>query len=114
MVAILRAILLTASVLAGECGQVGHACEVQVARTMANRAAAGERGILSAYYARAPITSESAMAATLLVLRPGLLADRLYYFVWSDADRVEWGWPEGDKVLCSEQCIHLGREWPGG
>lgn len=91
----LAIIALVASILAGECGAIGPACEVAVARTMANRVQAGETHVLDAYYARGPVTVRSAMAATLLVLQPGLLADGRWRYVWSDEDARRWGWGGG-------------------
>lgn len=114
MIAILRVILLAASIIAGECGPIAGQCEVMIARTMANRLADGQTNVLAAYYGRGPVTTEAAMAATLLVLRPGLLADGRYRYVWSDDDRRRMGWPAGEEVLCGAGlCVNFGREWPG-
>jgi hypothetical protein len=114
VIQILRVILLTASIIAGECGSIGHGCEVAVCRTMANRVADGQTNVLAAYYARGPVTVRSAMAATMLVLRPGLLARGGMRYVWSDDDRRMHGWPAGEMQVCGAGlCVHFGREYPG-
>jgi len=107
-------ILLTASIIAGEAGPVGNGVELAIARTMANRVADGQTNVLAAYYGRGSVTTEAAMAATMLVLRPGLLARGGMRYVWSDDDMRRHGWPAGEMQVCGAGlCVHFGREYPG-
>lgn len=113
MIALLRAVVVAVSILSGECGDIGHGCEVMVARTMANRMAA-RMPVLEAYYGRGPVTARSLAAAIMLVTHPDALADRRYYYAYSDADIARMGWREGDAQLCGNgMCLHLARGWPG-
>jgi hypothetical protein len=115
VIQIFRVILLTASIISGEAGPVGNGVELAIARTMANRVADGQTNVLAAYYARGPVTTEAAMAATMLVLRPSTLAHGGMRYVWSDDDRRTHGWPAGDVQVCGAGlCVHFGRTFPGG
>ena len=110
---------LLASIIAGECGQVGQGCELEVARTMANRLQAPEfpatlGNVASAYYGRGEPTRASTMAATALLVAPWGLADGRYVFTYGDIDRHNQGWRRGDLVLCRDgQCVHFAVTWPG-
>ena len=108
---------LLASIIAGECGLVGQGCELEVARTMANRLQApgfpGDLGdVVGAYYGRGEPTRASTMAAGLLVLRPGALAGTQHVYAYGDADCRNQGWRRGGTWCCAgmgSACTSPGR-----
>jgi len=117
-----NALLLTISLLlAGECGDVGHGCELSVARVLANRV--GEPGFattidgaMSGFYARADVpTPEAIRVARLLLTDPDALRDGRWYYVWSDDDMRTQGWGRGDRTICGDGglCLHFAHDWPG-
>ena len=112
--------LLVAGILAGECGPLGPECELAVARTMANRLedsrwSGGLEEVSSAYYGRAVPTDTSLVFAYVLVSRPEVLADGEFFFIFSEEDRLRFGWGPGEEILERGSLkLHLSRDWRGG
>lgn len=112
-------ILTVAIVIAGECGPISGGCEIEMARTMANRLESPDfpstiEEVLEAYYGRGDVTAASLGAAMRLLSRPESLTDGKYYFAYSNSDRVNMGWREGDEVICGASlCVNFSERWPG-
>lgn len=109
-------IMVLAVIIAGECGTIGGTCEVEVARTMANRyVVAGDWAeVVGAYYGRGEPTVASWVAASAALSAPAAMADGRYVYVYSDQDREVMGWRRGDTVMCGPPgCLHFAADWPG-
>jgi hypothetical protein len=113
-------LLIVALTISGECGPVGQGCEMEMARTMANRVGtvgfpSTISGVLEAYYARAEKpSSEALQAATLLWLKPEILRDGRFFYAYSDDDRRTQGWPKGELVLRADGlAVNFSAEFGG-
>ena len=112
-------IIAIAIVIAGECGPIGNGCEIEIAKTMANRLVSGEFGdtaeeVLEDYYGVGEVTPDAIRAAIIFVSMPEELSDGKYYFAYSNSDRYNMGWRKGDETICgSGLCVNFSCDWPG-
>lgn len=112
-------VLAVALTIAGECDDIGHGCELSVARVLANRVGAPGYattidGALAGFYGRAEApTPEAIRVARLLWADPDAVRDGVYYYAYSDDDRARMGWRRGDARICNETlCVNLSQDWP--
>jgi hypothetical protein len=111
MMALLLRILLLATILSGECGEIRGACRLSMAQTIANR------GSVQGFFARGePGVEDMAIGFSLATGRVRRQANG-FMFAYSDHDRQVLGWRAGDLRVCQPEvnlCVNFTREWPGG
>jgi hypothetical protein len=114
VIAAISLVMRLAWVLEGEAGPLGTIGFAAVGDTMLARREAGQSWdeVLSAYYGGAVPSVMARLTAEMMVHHPW--QSQGMQFVYSEADRVRMGWPEGDLILRRGRwALHLARQWPG-